>query len=96
LAKAADKGAAGSTVDDEMLTQDLLEANKQKEEMINFFFKDPEEELIFNDQENVSLSTATRDRKTTMGGQNVATRNTRGQDQTSHHMSSKQSNYFME
>lgn len=71
-----------------MLTHDLLEANKQKEEMMNFFFKDPEEELIFNDQENVSLSTATRDRKTTMG-QNHATRNTRAHDQTSNNMSSK-------
>lgn len=64
--------------------------------MIDFFFKDPDEELVFNDQENVSVSTATRDRKTTMGGQNAATRNARGHDQTSHNMSSKQSNYFIE
>ena len=95
MAKAGDKGTAGSTVDDELLTHDLLEANKQKDEMINFFFKDPEEELIYNDQENVSVSTATRDRKTTMG-HNIAARNTRGQDQTSNNMSSKQSTYFIE
>ena len=86
---------AGSAADDDQLTQDILEANRPREEMIHYFFKDTDEEFIYHDQENVSMSTATRDRKTTVG-QNIATRNNRGHDQTSNNMSSKHSTYFIE
>jgi hypothetical protein len=95
MAKGGQGGVVVSTADDDLLTQDILEANRPREEMLNYFFKDAEEELIYPDQENVSRSTATRDRKTTMG-QHAATRNLRGHDQTSNNMSSKQSTYFIE
>lgn len=88
------KQPAGALLGEEdLVTHDEVEY-RNKDEVLNYFFKDVDEE-IFHEQEVGSVSTATRDKKTATV-QNYPSRNQRAADQMSGNYSSKQSTYFVD
>lgn len=80
------RATGGASVEDEMLAFDAHE-EQVKNEALNDFFKDCDDDL-FQVHEDVSLSTATRDKKTATVP-NYATMNQKGLEMTSHNYSSK-------
>jgi len=89
-------GTASAAGEHEILTPTAGEGHG-KNQALNDYFKDGDDEIfhavMFNDHEDVSLSTATRDKKTTTLN-NYATVNQRGLEMFSNNASSKQSTYF--